>query len=566
MCIRDRDKVTGIQGISTSGEEAGTPHWLFQVNDNKLRLYVKNAYYTSDTNLSTGIWYFVAFAGTQSGGGKFYLNGVDDGNIPAWSTGSSGTQCSIGRSGDGNYFDGIIDEVAIYNRTLSATEILDHYKRGALRLNLTARSCDDSNCDTESWTDITDISPQDLSVNNNTYFQYKFEFETDNISYSPELYNVTVDYTAPNTPPQITINAPENGSTSNETYRLLNATVTDDDNDLMNITFYGSFNSTNSFYELNTSTNIANGTTITYNWSEYESNVDDDMVLLMHMNEASGTIVDYSGQGNNGTLIAGVYGVDGKFNTAIYLDGTTNKYITIPMVRSSETYTVGMWLYFKQSKVGYLFDARDGGGTGYCYQNGLNLVKSSGTIYIDGVASSAITLNKWHHIVVKDITLDITSNFKIGRWGTSSSAYINSNVDEIAIWNKSLSAQEVQELYQLKAGTYYWYANVTDGENTTKSETWQFTVGTPDIIAPTILSTSPSNGASLSAGTTSYVIKLTTNETAVCRYNTTDQAWDNMTQLTNTSSTQHNFTVTGLSDGNTYNLSLIHISEPTRPY
>ena len=88
-----------------------------------------------------------------------------------------------------------MDEVAVWNRSLTAGEILDIYKRGALRLNLSVRSCDDSSCDTEQFADITDISPQDLAITDNQYFQYKFAFETDNATYTPKLFNTTVGYT-----------------------------------------------------------------------------------------------------------------------------------------------------------------------------------------------------------------------------------------------------------------------------------------------------------------------------------------------------------------------------------
>jgi len=87
-----------------------------------------------------------------------------------------------------------MDEVAIYNRSLTAAEILNHYKRGALKLNLSVQSCDDSVCSGESFTSVDDATPQQLSIASNRYFQYKFDFETDNISYTPELYNVTLDY------------------------------------------------------------------------------------------------------------------------------------------------------------------------------------------------------------------------------------------------------------------------------------------------------------------------------------------------------------------------------------
>jgi hypothetical protein len=48
------------------------------------------------------------------------------------------------------------------------------------------------------------------------------------------------------------------------------------------------------------------------------------------------------------------------------------------------------------------------------------------------------------------------------------------------------------------------------------------------------------------------VLNVTTNEIAICRYNTTNEAWENMTQLDNTNSTAHNLSISGLSDGSSY--------------
>ena len=136
-------------------------------------------------------------------------------------------------SGDVNSIDGTIDEVAIWNRSLSASEISEIYQRGVLRLNLTTRSCDDSTCSGESWSDISDTSPQDLSLSNNQYFQYKFNLETDNSLYSPELYNVSIDYTLLNTAPILSLVSPQEGATYGYNESLaLDFSVSDADNNL----------------------------------------------------------------------------------------------------------------------------------------------------------------------------------------------------------------------------------------------------------------------------------------------------------------------------------------------
>jgi hypothetical protein len=105
-------------------------------------------------------------------------------------------------------YAGQIDEVAIYNRVLSAGEILDIYKRGALRLRFQVRSCDDLACDTEKFVgpDSTEGSYYSELMNNtssppvfnltnipdNRYFQWRAFLETDDAAYSPELTDVVV--------------------------------------------------------------------------------------------------------------------------------------------------------------------------------------------------------------------------------------------------------------------------------------------------------------------------------------------------------------------------------------
>ncbi|MEI7718887.1 MAG: hypothetical protein WCI72_03380, partial [archaeon] len=48
-----------------------------------------------------------------------------------------------------------------------------------------------------------------------------------------------------------------------------------------------------------------------------QSNLSKGNVLLYHLNEQSGTIIDYSGMGNNGSYNGNLYIQTGKLNTAI---------------------------------------------------------------------------------------------------------------------------------------------------------------------------------------------------------------------------------------------------------
>jgi len=109
------------------------------------------------------------------------------------------------------FFDGQIDEVAIWTRALGSTEIADIYKRGALRFKFQVRSCDDDLCSGESFvgpdgtasTYYTELNNYGtglpsftmFNLDDNRYFQYRANFETDNTSYSPELNSVTLETT-----------------------------------------------------------------------------------------------------------------------------------------------------------------------------------------------------------------------------------------------------------------------------------------------------------------------------------------------------------------------------------
>jgi hypothetical protein len=75
--------------------------------------------------VSTGTWYFVAgtWSGTQ---GTFYANGSPSGGptvIPALTVVQNPMFVGSFGVGGGNYFNGLIDDVRIYNRALSAAEI-----------------------------------------------------------------------------------------------------------------------------------------------------------------------------------------------------------------------------------------------------------------------------------------------------------------------------------------------------------------------------------------------------------------------------------------------------------
>lgn len=78
-------------------------------------------------SLSTNTWYLITVTGDASSGWKIYRNNVQQGSAGTWvAPNSSATATNIGRrsySGYEGYGNFIIDEVRIYNRALSASEV-----------------------------------------------------------------------------------------------------------------------------------------------------------------------------------------------------------------------------------------------------------------------------------------------------------------------------------------------------------------------------------------------------------------------------------------------------------
>ncbi|MCH2535436.1 MAG: LamG domain-containing protein [Bdellovibrionales bacterium] len=106
------------------------------------------------------------------------------------------------------YYEGDLDEVAIWSRALSSSEVLSLYQRGALRVKYQVTGCETPTCSDASFigpdgssssffseqsTQQSIISIYNLyPLNSSRYFQYKVIFESDNSLYSPELDDVYI--------------------------------------------------------------------------------------------------------------------------------------------------------------------------------------------------------------------------------------------------------------------------------------------------------------------------------------------------------------------------------------
>lgn len=146
-----KQDVTGSRGETVVGKYDGccSGHFDFQtghgaVGDNAMyfRFYYLNGAYTADGTHTLGTWEYwtVVFDGTQSGNAnrlKIYKDGTSlslsfEGTIETTTPADNSLPVRIAQRGDldGTPFNGFLDDIRIYNRALSATEVADLYNMG----------------------------------------------------------------------------------------------------------------------------------------------------------------------------------------------------------------------------------------------------------------------------------------------------------------------------------------------------------------------------------------------------------------------------------------------------
>ncbi len=215
---------------------------------------------------------------------------------------------------------------------------------------------------------------------------------------------------------------------------------------------------------------------VIYSWNFSNSSLfDESTVIYMNFDNLSvfgendSNVVDVSGNGNNGTVTGAVWNASGRYGGAYAFDGTSGKYITLPYQNVGENLTYSFWYnsdadsirpleYMKTSVKIYA-----SGGVrwyadldqGYIYlpwtkpsgwvhfvltQNGTNA-----SVYINGDLKSSLDTS-------------YTVNTANGRNSigiyAGSTDYFNGSIDDLSIWSRPLSAEEVNTLYHSSLSKY----------------------------------------------------------------------------------------------------------------
>ncbi len=116
------------------GGSGYTQNYMIYVgNDGKVGARVGNGgttetYFTSDVNINDGKMHFVALAyDSDKGTGQLYVDGIAStlktGLLPAYTSTASTTSIGIWQSANYGKWDGVIDEVRIYNKALTNSQI-----------------------------------------------------------------------------------------------------------------------------------------------------------------------------------------------------------------------------------------------------------------------------------------------------------------------------------------------------------------------------------------------------------------------------------------------------------
>src|SRR3989344_1396932 len=193
-------------------------------------------------------------------------------------------------------------------------------------------------------------------------------------------------------------------------------------------------------------------------------------------------IDDVSGNSNNGGLVLGASGntatttVPGRIGQAMAFDGT-HDYVTLPNNASLNiTGPITMSAWIKTSFSGayqYVISGLTGGSpyAGYGLtispDNKISYWSGAHAAWVDG--SSTVNDNKWHHITAvesgttvrfyKDGVADGTASTqqpnsysdvrKIGIFTDNSQNPFKGSIDDVRIYNRALSADEIKRLYDL---------------------------------------------------------------------------------------------------------------------
>jgi len=407
----------------------------------------------TDEPLVVGDWYHVVatWDGTNA---RLYQNGVNmSSSTPGETYIDKGEDLLIGQASPGMSlrvnWNGSIDEVRIWNRSLSADEVYQQYASNLNKFNSTGWGL---------YVNQSLNATDGLADGDYTYFaSAKDDAGNENVT---ETRTVTIDASAPN----VSFVAPteDNASTINVDYTIVNVSTADDQNVSTFIDF------------------------------------DNSLVGWWRMDDVngSGDPTDYLGV-NNGTAYGdAVLTSDGKIGSAFEFDGVGDYVNTgVATIDVRNTYTLAYWVNYNALAIDQLVGTRNvGGDRFYLGIDGTDTFFGAGNNfhYESDNVLHGMGANEWHLLIMtvdgsdavyyvdavqKDTfsytgSAAISTSFKIGTLGSNELNFeTNGSIDDVMIFNRSLSAEEIVGLYANSSSKYVSnnFTSLADGAHTFKA-------------------------------------------------------------------------------------------------
>jgi|GEM_PF-7045488 len=392
--------------------------------DHRSYIYTPENFTTEDT------WYLITVTinGTL---GKLYINGnLTDSNTTLYMALNS-TAIYFGKHISGQFpLNGSLDEVMYFNRCLGATEVLALYNATAQNFNVTV-----------------DLEPGNNSIH---------------LSAKDTLANFAKNYLVIQriVPPSVSFVLPTPS----------NGTIT-----------------ANTSVQINSSINASDLGDVEFNWSVGPR---DGLVLDLIFDD--GSLRDYSGMGNDGTNNGSEYTPQGAVMGGREFNGMT-EYIDVGNDNSLDitgNITLSAWIKAEARQNTYptIIAKRDtGGNTNYqFYLNCVNRCQLrfgfgnySQPWYADRAGNMALNDSLWHYVTVtyngSDYIYYVDGNVDAINQETESlssyvtdkdaiigyfedggsTRYFNGSIDEVKVFNRSLSQSEIKELYYNSRARFY---------------------------------------------------------------------------------------------------------------
>jgi hypothetical protein len=458
--------------------------------------YVSNGaiwnYFNSTSGLHNGCWKMVTIANNGSSL-KFYVNGILNNTYTLNNTFSPYTSTNnwFGANGqdNNNYYTGKIDDCGVWNRELTQAEIINLFQNYTPPVNNFSIAASNTGC---GQTPTLDAGSGFLTYNWNTGATTQSISAPTNGSYSCTVTDNSCTYIASK---QVTLINASIAQSANNICKNEDITLTASGGSSCHLTplpgtlsnglvGFWPFCGNASDASGNNNNGTVNGASLTTDRfgnanSAYSFDGVDDYVQVTNSPSINANFITISGWLNVNLLNNNVQGLVSRWNqlnspcanysTSIDLiskfTGACTQYAGT-VLYSNTTVTAGNWIFFT-----YVHDASIGGKV---YLNGT--LESSNSI-LGAICSS-------------------TNNLIFGAQNNTTSSsffrYFNGKLDDIAIYNRALTATEIQQMYALGNATYSWSNGaitqaITVNPTQTSTYTVTVTAGGGNCLASSIV-------------------------------------------------------------------------------